>query len=87
MSNWDVASFVSRSKYREKIVKELDLSPRTPTGLSERLSFPKSSVSNTLSDLEDKGLVKKLTKARKGRFYSITRKGEKTLNKVRSMED
>lgn len=86
MPNWDLISFINRSKYRRKVLKELHSSPNTPTELSKKLSFPRSSVSEALSKLGNKGLIKALTKARKSKYYDITDKGEKILKKLKELE-
>jgi len=84
--DWQLISFVSRSKYRTSILKRLYDKPSTPSKISEDLSIPRPSTSQELKQLEEKDLVKKLTEARKGRFYDITDKGKKILKKVEDLE-
>jgi len=84
--DWQLISFVSRSKYRKLVLNRLKNNPSTPSKISEDLSIPRSSTSEALKKLEEKNLVKKLTEARKGRFYDITDQGKKILNKVEDLE-
>jgi len=86
MSNWDLISFLISSTLRFKIMIELNKEEKIPSKLSKILKVPISHVSKTLSDLEEKDLVKCLTPSRrKGKFYSITPLGEKILSEINEL--
>jgi predicted transcriptional regulator len=58
--------------------------PKTPTQLKEEGDFHFNAVSRALIELEGRGFVKCLTPNEKlGRFYEITPKGKKVLEKFK----
>lgn len=86
MINWDLISYVISSTLRFKLIIELNKEEKIPSKLSEILKVPISHISKTLSDLEEKDLVKCLTPSRrKGRFYSITPSGVKVLSEINKL--
>jgi len=86
MPNWDLISFVTSSTLRFKLIIELNKEEKIPSKLSESLKIPISHISKTLSELEKKDLVKCLTPSRrKGKFYSITPRGEKILSEINKL--
>ena len=76
---WEECSFVISSKERKKIFLCL-VRPKTPTEISKELKKSVPQVSRTLKLFVSKELVEcKTPKARKGRIYALTNKGEKLL--------
>lgn len=85
--SWDEASYVVASKIRKSIVLRLN-SPKTPTFLSKDLDVNLANISRALSELEQKGMVVCLTpEQRVGRIYALTKKGEKIVNSIKTMEE
>ena len=85
--SWEDVSYVIASKTRKSIVLKLD-SPRTPTFLAKDLSVNLANISRALAELEEKGIVTCLTpEQRVGRIYSLTKKGNKTSDTIRDMEE
>lgn len=81
--DWETVSYVFSSELRFKVLVELRKSKLTPSQLARGLSQPMSHVSKALSELSDKELVVCLTPSRKkGRFYEITKDGEKVLDEI-----
>ncbi|MBD3191170.1 MAG: winged helix DNA-binding protein [Candidatus Heimdallarchaeota archaeon] len=79
--DWDIVSFVTSSTIRFKVLIELNKAKLTPSNLAEKLHYPISHISSTLTALQEKELVECLTKRRrKNKFFTITEKGKKTLN-------
>lgn len=73
-------SWVVASEYRESILLTLKGKPKTPKQITEKTDYYLSHVSNTLSDLQDHGLVECLTPdRRKGRLYALTDAGEEMV--------
>jgi DNA-binding MarR family transcriptional regulator len=84
--SWDDAGFVVASRNRRSVLLKLEV-PRTPTVIAKSLNLNIANVSRTLSELEEKGLAKCLNPEKKvGRIYSLTSKGKKVAEKIRSME-
>lgn len=82
---WKDVSYVVRSKMRKSVLLELE-TPKTPTMLARTLKTSMPSVSRTLRQLEDRGLVSCLTpEERVGKIYSLTDKGKETLKKIAKM--
>ena len=80
--NWDLVSFVKRSKYREMVLKAIE-KPSNPTKLKKELNIDKAHVSRALSSLIDKGLAVCLTPdAKKFKLFQITKKGIKVLKEL-----
>jgi len=74
--NWELYSYVIRSKYRRKILLSLS-NPKTPSQLADELSINLSHVSRALKELEEKMIVECLTpKVKVGRIYRRTKFGE-----------
>jgi len=83
MVNWNNISFVIASEPRFQILIYLREKKRTPTELTEKLDVPISRTSAVLKELKEKSLVECLTpQRRKAKIYSITDKGEKTLQEI-----
>ncbi|MFB6144807.1 MAG: transcriptional regulator [Candidatus Nanohaloarchaea archaeon] len=82
--DWDKYSFVVASEYRTDIILQLfSGEPLTPKQISERTDYRLTHVSNTLSDLKGKELVRCITEDRnKGRLYQLTDEGRKIAEKL-----
>ena len=79
---YDLVSFVTRGKIREKVLRQLS-DPKTPTKLAPIVGTHRSTVSRAIISLEKRGLVKCITpKEKLGRFYQITSLGKKILDKI-----
>ena len=77
--DWASISYIKRSAYRERVLKELD-EPKTPTQLANSLKLHKSHISYSLTTLVKKGFVVCRTpKARMYRIYERTPKGNKII--------
>lgn len=84
--SWDEVSYVIASKTRRTVVTKLD-TPRTPTFLAKDLSINLANVSRALTELEEKKVVVCLTPKQKvGKIYSLTKKGNDILVKMKKME-
>jgi len=80
--NWNLVSFVKRSKYRELVLKAIE-KPSNPTKLKKELDIDKAHVSRALSNLIEKKLAICLTpEAKKFKLFQITKLGNKILNEL-----
>jgi DNA-binding MarR family transcriptional regulator len=76
---YKLVSFVGRGSVRRKVLKAL-LKPNSPTELARQLDIERSTVSRTILDLTEKGLVECLTPdERMGRYYRTTEIGRKVV--------
>lgn len=83
--DWDIISFIVRSKHRANILKLLE-SPKTPTKIKDEIKLHFNSVSRAIIELEKKGLIKCLNPNQKlSRFYQITNKGKEILAKLNKL--
>jgi predicted transcriptional regulator len=81
--SWEDVGFVKSSKHRKDIIQLLSAKNMTPTELSKELRIHISQVTRNLLELEKRNLVKCLTPSlRKGRLYSATDKGIRTVQKT-----
>jgi len=88
MSMWKEVSFVTASKSRSRILKELDNKIRTPTQLSRELKMPLSTVSLSLKQLLEDDLINCLTPTRrKAKLYKISEIGKKVLSEVEKLQE
>lgn len=73
-------AWVKASDYRESILLAISEKPKPPKELAEQTGYYLSHVSNTLSDLEERGLAECITPdRRKGRLWSTTEKGSELV--------
>ena len=78
-TDWNLISYIKRSKYREMVLKELN-DTKTPTGLSKILKIHKAHISIALQTLIKKELAICYTPgARKYKIFGRTPKGDKIL--------
>ena len=85
---WEDVSFLLGSKLSRKILKCLSSSdkPLAPVQISKLTNIARSNVSTKLGELRRRDLVKCINpKARKWRFYVITKKGKKTLKEIEKL--
>jgi len=76
-------AWVKASEYRQNVLLSLTGSFRTPKDIAGETDYYLSHISNTLSDLEDHGLVKCVTPdRRKGRLYDLTEKGYELIEEL-----
>jgi predicted transcriptional regulator len=78
--------FILASKKRYAILKMLHNNMSTPTELSHKLNFSVNHVSNILKELSNKKFISCETPSlRKGRIYSITKKGKIIFMKIKNL--
>jgi predicted transcriptional regulator len=81
--NWELYSFVVRSKKRKKILLSLK-SQKIPTQIASEVKSSVSHVSRTLGEFVEKGIAKCLTPKQKvGRIYSLTKEGKEIQEKLK----
>jgi len=82
--DWDIFSYVYRSKERTSILIALVGKKLTPTKISELTDLHKSNVSRSLKALEEKGLVQCLTPDEKvGRLFVLSDIGIEVVNEIK----
>lgn len=82
----NLIGFILGSEYRNKILLELERGIKTPKQISKETNLQINHVSNILSELLKKDLIRCETPSlRKGRLYKITDKGKQILNKIKSL--
>ena len=80
---WKMLGYVLASKYRQKVILALIKGERTPREIADSTGLYLSHVSSTLSELENKGLVKCLTPdLRRGKLFRLTEMGKKIAKEV-----
>ena len=80
--SWKEVSWVYRGSLRRRVLKALE-SPNTATNLSKLLDSHRSTISQILIDLEEKGILECLDKDEPyNRFYKRTKKGEEINTEV-----
>ncbi len=85
--SWNDVSYVIASKTRRAIVLKLG-TPRTPTFLARDLDLNLANVSRAITELESKDIIVCLTPKQKvGKIYSLTKKGNDVILKIKKMEE
>ena len=81
---WDVISFVIRSRYRVNTLDRLSDNPATPSRIASDQDVLTTHISRALNELGERGLVELLVSGdqRKGRIYGITEYGEKVWDRM-----
>ena len=80
-TDWQLISFIKRSKYREQILKVLN-NPKTPTQIKKEVKIDKAHVTRALQSLIEKGLVVCHTpEARKYKIFERNGKGNKIIKR------
>ena len=81
--SWEEAGIVKASEIKQNILALLSNQPQTPKDISESLDKHLSQISRNLRTLEKRGLVECMTpQLRKGRLYTITKKGQELMEKL-----
>jgi predicted transcriptional regulator len=81
--DWNSVSFVMSGKPRIRILIELKNGQKTPSELAAILKIPRSHVSKTIKELEEKELIRCLTPdRRKMKFYIISDTGKDILSYI-----
>ena len=76
---FELVSFVGRGRARKQVLKAL-VKPNFPTDLAKKLDIDRSTISQVMIELTEKGLVECLTPdERMGRYYRITETGRKVI--------
>lgn len=84
--DWNTVSFVMSGKPRIRILIELKNGQKTPSELAGILKIPRSHVSKTIKELEEKDLIKCLTpERRKMKLYTISDQGKEILSNISSI--
>ena len=82
---WRKVSFVRRGNLRTRILLSLS-NPNNPTDLAKKLNSHRPTVSNAISELKEKGLVKRLNPNEKNlSIYGLTDEGKKVAEKIQKM--
>lgn len=69
-------SYVNISKYRTKVIKSLEESPKIPTVIARDSGIRTNHISKVLGELKEHELVECINpEVRKGRLYRLTDKG------------
>lgn len=78
--DYDKLSFILAGELRKQIVKELE-SPKSPLQLTKALKKSDSSISRSLTELEEQKIIKNLfPDKKKGRVYQLTKEGREILS-------
>ncbi|MEA4957996.1 hypothetical protein SDC9_21210 [bioreactor metagenome] len=79
----DAISFVQMSKYRIKVLIDLEDGLKIPSIIAESTNIRINHISRTLKELRDKNLVIVLNPDKKqGRLYQITSLGKQVLKHI-----
>jgi DNA-binding transcriptional regulator GbsR (MarR family) len=70
-----MASFVSKSEVRSKVLVDLTRGPMTPTELASIEKKHVSHVSRALAELRAEGLVEPFWTSSRERYYRVTNRG------------
>lgn len=83
-TEYDRASFVIASKYREVVIDELSTGAATPSAIAERNGQGIAHISRALQELRDEGVVELLVSEdrTKGRIYGLTDEGDEITDLV-----
>ena len=80
--------FLARSKFRTKILQELEEKPQIASFLAKKINKHREVVSRIFLDLQNRKLaVCTNTKAPSFRYYKITEKGRKILRELKDLEN
>lgn len=83
---WEDIGYLKASKHRLLIFKELSKHEQTPKELQNNLDLHFSQISLSLKELLERDLVQCLNdESRKGKIYSLSKKGkelEKSIDKM-----
>lgn len=87
MADPEIISYVLASRIRFGILQSLGQGMKTPSELKQEYHVPISRISESLSNLRKKGLVKNLTpQRRKAILYSLTLSGQRLLKALKKRE-
>ena len=79
----EAIALVSKSKYREKILYDLEEKVRTPSKISKATGIQPSHISKYLKSLKEANLIVCLNEeAKQGRIYMITDLGKEVLSYI-----
>jgi DNA-binding MarR family transcriptional regulator len=83
---WTLVSFVRRGRLRTRILEALTV-PSNPTDLAKKLNSHRPTVSQAISELKEKGLVKRLNPGERNiSIYGLTKEGKKVVEKIKQMK-
>ena len=76
-------SYVNISKYRTKVIKSLEESPKIPSVIARDSGIRTNHISKVLSELKAHELVECINpEVRKGRLYRLTDKGDEIVKNL-----
>jgi len=82
-----LASYITISSYRLKVLKSLDDEVKTPTTISKDSNLRTNHVSTVLTQLKEKNIIECINKdVRKGKLYKTTDLGRKVLDCIKKGE-
>jgi len=81
-----IYAWLRGSKYRLSFLKALSKGPMLPSELATRFKINRSSVSRTLSELENQALISKSKSSSRTIAYFATDKGRKLLKDISQVE-
>ena len=83
---WKLVSFVRRGRLRCQILEALGI-PNNPTDLAKKLNSHRPTVSQAISELKAKDLVKRLNPSEKNiSIYGLTSKGKEVIETIKKMQ-
>ena len=76
-------SYVNISKYRTKVIKSLEESPKIPSVIARDSGIRTNHISKVLGELKEHELVECINlEVRKGRLYRLTETGEEVVKNL-----
>ncbi|MBR2858396.1 winged helix-turn-helix transcriptional regulator [bacterium] len=82
----EMASFIKSSKNRQKVLKSMENSVKTPSDISNETDLRLNYVSMILGELKENNIVVCLNEdSKRGRFYSLTDNGEKAFKFIKQI--
>lgn len=86
--NWNKVSYITASKYRIEVMKQIGDAPKTPKQMEDNSDKPISHLSRAIQELVEEDLVKLLVdeNKRKGRIYGFTALGKEVWGEIEERE-
>jgi DNA-binding transcriptional ArsR family regulator len=80
--DYEMLGHVRSGRNRKQIVKRLSDGPSTTRDLADEFQTSQSSISSTLSDLREAGVVHKLNESSRVTYYGLTEQGERVSEEL-----
>jgi len=82
-----IASWISISSYRKRVMVALGGKLKTPSTLARESGIATNHISKTLRELKDKDLIICINEdAKKGRLYQMTELGSEVMQKLKMID-